>query len=148
MLRFMVLGGVACSLYTLERAAAAWGTTILIDSPAFEGAQFLWQGRLLGAVIFEKRGHVPLRLYSMEGRTEGTGQDLMEEWMYQLASLPKGQFDEVNAEKDREIRDRFNAQDLQRQDSNKSKPHCPTQEEFGEGTLWYLEGIGLSPLLP
>eukprot|EP00756_Hemistasia_phaeocysticola_P009723 Hpha_TRINITY_DN14943_c2_g2::TRINITY_DN14943_c2_g2_i1::g.143090::m.143090 len=67
-LRFMILGGLASSLHPFERVAAQWRVQLLADGEAYNQACHSWRGLMLGAVFIPKRGHMPMRVYSMTSR--------------------------------------------------------------------------------
>eukprot|EP00756_Hemistasia_phaeocysticola_P032334 Hpha_TRINITY_DN16402_c1_g2::TRINITY_DN16402_c1_g2_i1::g.160950::m.160950 len=68
-LRFMVLGPVASSLYPMERLAAKWRIPALVDMATYTEASETWGGTLLGAVIILKRSSRALAIYSMSVQT-------------------------------------------------------------------------------
>eukprot|EP00756_Hemistasia_phaeocysticola_P035315 Hpha_TRINITY_DN16575_c3_g1::TRINITY_DN16575_c3_g1_i1::g.135802::m.135802 len=83
-MRFMVLGGLTCSLHSFERVAALWRTKVLVDGTAFALACQRWKGVLLGAVFVSKRGGLALEVYSITTPKNNTLHSFSggpEEWM-------------------------------------------------------------------
>eukprot|EP00756_Hemistasia_phaeocysticola_P031624 Hpha_TRINITY_DN16363_c4_g1::TRINITY_DN16363_c4_g1_i1::g.60008::m.60008 len=97
-LRFMVLGGMASSLYPFERTAAQWRLQVLTDGEAYSSACYQWQGELLGAVFVAKRGSAPQRVYSIDHCID-RGVQQTGEWMYVLADLSTGRHEKTNEER-------------------------------------------------
>eukprot|EP00756_Hemistasia_phaeocysticola_P034336 Hpha_TRINITY_DN16516_c1_g2::TRINITY_DN16516_c1_g2_i1::g.136667::m.136667 len=139
MMRFMTLGSAPSTLQPLERAAAAWKVRVLVDGDSFERTQFVWEGRLLGAVFSVKRNKT-FRLYSM-GQPKRGGQrssQAPEEWMYELAKVDNGKWDEHNEALSKQIAA------CTRKKSPASA--APPLTSFEEGLMWGLHEVGFSKL--
>jgi len=100
-LRFMVLGGVASSLYPFERIAAEWHIKALADGEAYSSAFYSWEGELLGAAIMTKpkRGSAPLYLYNMASARPTAERGRSQEWMYELENIRESRYSDANAAK-------------------------------------------------
>eukprot|EP00756_Hemistasia_phaeocysticola_P034194 Hpha_TRINITY_DN16509_c1_g9::TRINITY_DN16509_c1_g9_i1::g.135381::m.135381 len=132
-LRFMVLGGLSSSLHPIERIAAQWRIKVMADNEAYSSACYNWDGELLGAVFMFKRGNMPIRLYSIRSpRQRGEeGTEQSREWMYELASMGKQKYEEVNEAKEADIRARLVGTQV-----------TSTEEEFN-GVVWKVRDVGL-----
>eukprot|EP00756_Hemistasia_phaeocysticola_P038502 Hpha_TRINITY_DN16763_c4_g1::TRINITY_DN16763_c4_g1_i5::g.79590::m.79590 len=132
-LRFMVLGGLSSSLHPLERTAAQWRTKVLVDDEAYLSACFNWNGVLLGAVFMAKRGDKPLRVYSMTSARKRAKDQGHEEWMYELANMGTGEYEEVNNAKEVLIKTKLET----------IHPELVVEEAQGEAVMWTLRDVGL-----
>jgi len=137
-LRFMVLGGLASSLYPFERLAARWRIKGLIDEKVQSSACFTWEEELLGAVFIQKRGNAALMIYSITGRKGLHGAP--DEWMYELARIGDGKHGEANRIREEAIQDKL-----------ATKLSSPTEAEMTsvpddrkEGLVWYLGEVELA----
>eukprot|EP00756_Hemistasia_phaeocysticola_P001934 Hpha_TRINITY_DN11336_c0_g1::TRINITY_DN11336_c0_g1_i1::g.62977::m.62977 len=141
MIRFMVLGAVSKSFYTVERVAAAWKTAVLIDNEAHGTASFHWEALLIGAVRVTKRDTSTKmsRLFNVTARKEEL-EHVEEEWMYRVGNMQPGKHAEENEAVEKRIKDivaKF-----------QSAPQAPCQSgpDSPKDVLWNLEDVGLSPV--
>eukprot|EP00756_Hemistasia_phaeocysticola_P030158 Hpha_TRINITY_DN16274_c7_g7::TRINITY_DN16274_c7_g7_i2::g.15897::m.15897 len=136
-LRFMVLGAVSASLHPLERIAAKWRTKVLVDDEAYCSSCYNWDGELLGALIIPKRGTRPVRAFRMTSRREmTTSAEGPVEWMYEIANLGKGMYEQANQEKEVLIKAKLNSMNV---------------EEVAEAAavepllVWRVKEVGMTP---
>eukprot|EP00756_Hemistasia_phaeocysticola_P002994 Hpha_TRINITY_DN12002_c0_g1::TRINITY_DN12002_c0_g1_i1::g.141127::m.141127 len=103
MLRFMNLGKMAVSLHVVERISTEWLSGVLVDDSVCDHAQYGFETRLLGAIIYTKRAPDPIRLWQIteQRRRNGVSEG---EWMYELAGLPPSRHEHHNAEVEERIR--------------------------------------------
>eukprot|EP01062_Namystynia_karyoxenos_P013453 TRINITY_DN14856_c0_g1_i1.p2 TRINITY_DN14856_c0_g1~~TRINITY_DN14856_c0_g1_i1.p2 ORF type:complete len:168 (+),score=61.51 TRINITY_DN14856_c0_g1_i1:1101-1604(+) len=78
----MVVGAVSAFIPAAERAAAAWGVAVLLDSAVHEDAEQFWSCRLRRLVRFPKLSAKPVGLWELLQERLGCADQ--EEWMYQL----------------------------------------------------------------
>eukprot|EP00756_Hemistasia_phaeocysticola_P058479 Hpha_TRINITY_DN35113_c0_g1::TRINITY_DN35113_c0_g1_i1::g.168460::m.168460 len=131
LVRFMVLGPVAGSLFTLERVAALWKVRALADGEARERSQFKWESRLLGGVLLPKRPGL-IRLWDMaEERSRGDNHP--KEWMYEMEEM-EDKFVEHNTDTERLMREQ--------------KPNEALAPDVNGGerhVLWFVNDVGMEP---
>eukprot|EP00756_Hemistasia_phaeocysticola_P049508 Hpha_TRINITY_DN24000_c0_g1::TRINITY_DN24000_c0_g1_i1::g.130398::m.130398 len=133
--RFMIIGSVACNFHALERVAAGWGTRCLVDEATFEAAQFWWHAELLGAVKMVKRNNALILLHRVE-RPRVQHVDVAE-WMYQLTKLSPSPLDGQNEKMKKRIR---NMERLRHPGAcAETDVEC-----FSSGVLWWLREVGLT----
>eukprot|EP01062_Namystynia_karyoxenos_P039455 TRINITY_DN2866_c6_g1_i1.p1 TRINITY_DN2866_c6_g1~~TRINITY_DN2866_c6_g1_i1.p1 ORF type:complete len:687 (+),score=115.49 TRINITY_DN2866_c6_g1_i1:88-2148(+) len=85
--RFMVIGGVSSFTAAVERAAAAWHVSTLIDSAVRQDTESTWYCRLRKRVIFPKVSRKSIGLWEVVGAAGGPKEN--EEWMYEMESAQK-----------------------------------------------------------
>eukprot|EP00756_Hemistasia_phaeocysticola_P007590 Hpha_TRINITY_DN14328_c0_g1::TRINITY_DN14328_c0_g1_i1::g.87198::m.87198 len=81
LMRFMILGSVASFLPHVERVARRWNCRVLVSQETYGDTALMWDGLLIGAVVYKKMREAPNRLFSI---TEHKGVQPQEntEWMY------------------------------------------------------------------
>eukprot|EP01062_Namystynia_karyoxenos_P072671 TRINITY_DN6901_c0_g1_i1.p1 TRINITY_DN6901_c0_g1~~TRINITY_DN6901_c0_g1_i1.p1 ORF type:complete len:656 (+),score=120.41 TRINITY_DN6901_c0_g1_i1:67-1968(+) len=93
--RFMVIGGVSALLPVLERVAAAWSSSVLVDSAVQLDVQQHWNCRLRHRALFPKLTARPIGLWEAVGQKVAPVHP--EEWMYELESAEPNPWAPYNA---------------------------------------------------
>eukprot|EP01062_Namystynia_karyoxenos_P079275 TRINITY_DN8325_c0_g4_i2.p1 TRINITY_DN8325_c0_g4~~TRINITY_DN8325_c0_g4_i2.p1 ORF type:complete len:781 (+),score=94.80 TRINITY_DN8325_c0_g4_i2:94-2343(+) len=95
--RFMVIGGVSAFVHVVERAAAGWGTPVLIDSEVQSDCSTTWDCRLRKVLVFPKRGTTrPVGLWDVHAKKPDAMESSQGEWMYQLSRTAANPWDQYN----------------------------------------------------
>eukprot|EP01062_Namystynia_karyoxenos_P020607 TRINITY_DN177_c0_g4_i1.p1 TRINITY_DN177_c0_g4~~TRINITY_DN177_c0_g4_i1.p1 ORF type:complete len:649 (+),score=118.80 TRINITY_DN177_c0_g4_i1:92-2038(+) len=95
--RFMVVGGVSSLLAAAERAAAAWGSAVLVDDLIREDCETTWDCRVRMIVTFPKRGsRTPFGLWEVVSAKSDDSRPV-DEWMYQLEAASPNPWAQYNA---------------------------------------------------
>eukprot|EP00756_Hemistasia_phaeocysticola_P048138 Hpha_TRINITY_DN22579_c0_g1::TRINITY_DN22579_c0_g1_i1::g.185091::m.185091 len=142
MMRFMVLGPLTSSLAPFERAAAAWCVPVLADADAHERAQYHWEGLLLGAVVYQKRGPRPKNMFSMKGRRPKVE---AAEWMYEMANLQEGPIHQENERREAVLKEKvqcFESRPFSLSGRLRDVDFDSVRHECG---VWTLSDVGLTP---
>eukprot|EP01062_Namystynia_karyoxenos_P071195 TRINITY_DN665_c9_g1_i1.p1 TRINITY_DN665_c9_g1~~TRINITY_DN665_c9_g1_i1.p1 ORF type:complete len:699 (+),score=135.20 TRINITY_DN665_c9_g1_i1:68-2164(+) len=84
--RFMVIGAVGAFAPVVERAAAGWRVSVLIDESTNENVSTAWNCRLRKLVVHPKSGPKALGLWEVLGARRGQDNGPAE-WMYEMDSL-------------------------------------------------------------
>eukprot|EP01062_Namystynia_karyoxenos_P039454 TRINITY_DN2866_c5_g1_i1.p1 TRINITY_DN2866_c5_g1~~TRINITY_DN2866_c5_g1_i1.p1 ORF type:complete len:682 (+),score=166.21 TRINITY_DN2866_c5_g1_i1:79-2124(+) len=94
--RFMVVGAVAAFAAVVERAAAAWGISVLLDTDICDEVKTSWNCRLRKMVRFAKhRQSNPTGLWEVVAEKPDR-RSSQGEWMYQLAVLAADPWEQYN----------------------------------------------------
>eukprot|EP00756_Hemistasia_phaeocysticola_P006795 Hpha_TRINITY_DN13993_c0_g2::TRINITY_DN13993_c0_g2_i1::g.35644::m.35644 len=132
--RFMVLGGVPWSLFTLERTAALWRKRVLIDGEAYSSACFSFEGELIGAVFLTKRSTKALRLFNIVKKHNNVAGGA-EEWMYTLANMEESEWEKNNAARNALVKEKL---------ESLSPQNVDREDAIQDSYVWNITDVGVT----